>query len=484
MAQTQVLAADLTPQQGSQSTLRRELGFWGTASLSVGGMAPTLAMSVTGVQAARLLGRAAPLAYVLAGLGMALIGFGFVRLSAAFSHAGSVYAFIGKTLGPRAGFFASWTLIGTYIVFPPVSVLGMAAFTQAFLRHAGIAANVDWLPIALVSWAVVWALVARGIKLTAGSVIVVEAISLVLIAALIAVIFVRLGIGHAPAHQALSLDVVKIPPGVGLSTIALAATFGILSFGGFESAMSAGEESQHPRRVIPRSIVAAVAFGGVFYVLCISGQVLGFGTDSGGVAQYAHSSAPLGDLARTYVGHTMADILDVAAVLSSLGAALVGVAVASRTLFALARDHLLSDRVAEVSSSSGTPTGAVAASMIMTLVLLVPFGLAGTSALNAFFYLATIGTLSLLVLYVLVSVSAFTLEVRKGPGKRKAVGLLVPIGGAAVALYVLYRNLIPAPASPYDVFPYIVAAWLVLGAALAWLVPSIRERVSGGLAAR
>jgi amino acid transporter len=108
-------------------------------------MAPTLAMSVTGVQAARLLGRAAPLAHVLAGACMVLIGYGFVRLSAAFSHAGSVYAFIGRTLGPRAGFFATWMLIGTYIVFPPVSVLGMAAFTQAFLRHAGISRNDTWL---------------------------------------------------------------------------------------------------------------------------------------------------------------------------------------------------------------------------------------------------------------------------------------------------------------------------------------------------
>src|SRR5207247_184987 len=103
--------------------------------------------SVTGVQASRLLGSAAPLAYVLASVGMAFIGYGFVRLSAAFSHAGSVYAFVGKTLGPRAGFFAGWALIGTYIVFPPVSVLGMAVFAEAFVRHSGIATSVDWLPL-------------------------------------------------------------------------------------------------------------------------------------------------------------------------------------------------------------------------------------------------------------------------------------------------------------------------------------------------
>ena len=365
MAQTQALTGGIPPRRGARDALRRDLGFWGTASLSVGGMAPTLAMSVTGVQAARLLGRAAPLAYVLAGVGMLLIGYGFVRLSAAFSHAGSVYAFIGKTLGPRAGFFATWMLIGTYIVFPPVSVLGMAAFTQAFLRHAGITTSSDWLPIALVSWVVVWLLVSRGIKLTARSVIAVEAVSLLLIAALIVVIYLRLGVGRPPGRQMLTGDVFKIPPGTGLSTIALAGTFGILSFGGFESAISAGEESHRPTHVIPRSIVAAVLFGAVFYVFCISGQMLGFGADTIGVSQFGHSSAPLGDLARTYVGRAMADLLDVAAVLSSLGAALVGVAVASRTLYALARDRLLASRISAISRHTGTPVGAVAASMAL-----------------------------------------------------------------------------------------------------------------------
>src|SRR5205823_4459755 len=149
---------------------------------------------------------------------------------------------------------------------------------------------------------------------------------------------------------------------------------------------------------------------------------LGFGTDRSGVAQFAHSTAPLGDLAHAYVGSAMADLLDVAAVLSSLGAALVGVAVASRTLFALARDRVLAKRMADVSHTTGTPTGAVAASMLMTLVLLLGFGLGGTSALNAFFYLATIGTLSLLVLYVLVSISALKLEASKRSGQRSIVG--------------------------------------------------------------
>src|SRR3954454_19917511 len=205
--------------------LRRDLGFWGTAPLSVGGMGSTLAMSGTGVQAARLLGPAAPLAYLLAGVGMVFIGYGFVRLAAAFSHAGSVYAFVGRTLGPRAGFFTTWALLGTYVVFPPVSVLGVAAFAQALLRHAGVSRSADWLPIALVGWVVIWVLASRGIKLTGRSVILVEGVSLAFIAALVVVIYGRLGMGDPPGRQSLPADVFEIPAGTGLATVGLAATF-------------------------------------------------------------------------------------------------------------------------------------------------------------------------------------------------------------------------------------------------------------------
>jgi len=142
-----------------QPALRRELRFSQTASVSVGVMAPTLAMSVTGVAAAGELGRAAPLAFAVAALGVGLVAYGFVRLAGEFSHAGSVYAFVGNTLGPRPGFLAGWALLGTYLVFPPVSMMGVAIFGRAFLNTTGLAHDADWYPLALVvlampqSWA-------------------------------------------------------------------------------------------------------------------------------------------------------------------------------------------------------------------------------------------------------------------------------------------------------------------------------------------
>jgi hypothetical protein len=113
----------------------------------------------------------------------------------------------------------------------------------------------------------------------------------------------------------------------------------------------------------------------------------------------------------------------------------------------------------------------------------VVFGLAGTSALNAFFYLATIGTLSLLVVYILVSISAFRLIVG-GLVRASRFELILPVGGVAVAAYVLYRNLVPAPAFPFDIFPYVVAAWLLVGLGIALAVPGLARRISEQLALR
>jgi amino acid transporter len=140
-----------------------------------------------------------------------------------------------------------------------------------------------------------------------------------------------------------------------LSALTLAATSGFLAFAGFESAGSLGEESLVPRHVIPRAIIAAVAFGAVFYVACIVVQTLGFGTGPAGVSAFRHSQAPLGELARRYVGTPLAALLDLGAVLSALGAGLGGVIVAARMMFAFGRDGLARRPLSGV--SAGTNRG-------------------------------------------------------------------------------------------------------------------------------
>jgi len=290
------------------------------------------------------------------------------------------------------------------------------------------------------------------------------------------VIYWRLAAGTAPGGQRFSGSVFVLPPGVGLSALALAATSGFLAFAGFESAGSLGEESFAPTRAVPRAIITAVAFGAIFYVACVTAQSLGFGTGAGGVSAFRHSQAPLGDLAKRYVGNPLAALLDLGAALSALAAGLGGVTVAARMLFSFGRDGITSRRLSGVSTVTGVPLRALAVEMLIGLALLTAFRVAGVSALNVFFYLATIGTLSLLVMYVLTNVAA-----ARHLGRRSLWQVVAPAGGVLIAGFVLYHNVWPVPPAPYEYFPYLVLGWLAAGLVITVAVPGFSGKVGVGL---
>ena len=216
----------------------------------------------------------------------------------------------------------------------------------------------------------------------------------------------------------------------------------------------------------------------------MTAQTLGFGTDAAGVHAFSHSGAPLGDLARSYAGSALADVLDLVAVLSALGAGLGCTSVGTRMLFALGRDGILSRDLAGVSASTGTPAAALAAELTLSLCAIVGFAIAGTPAINVFFYLATMGILSLLVMYVVTNLGALRYLFF---GERRLVSfaeIVFPVGGIGFAVYTLYKNLWPVPAYPFDVFPYIVAGWLAVGLAIAIFVPGFSSRVDRELRSR
>jgi amino acid transporter len=167
--------------------------------------------------------------------------------------------------------------------------------------------------------------------------------------------------------------------------------------------------------------------------------------------------------------------------ISALGAGLGCAAVGSRLLFALSRDGVFDRRLAGVAQSTGAPSPALALLMLLDGSGLIAFGAAGTAPIKVFFYFATIGVLSLLVMYIVTNAAAMMFLWRE---ERRWLDIALPLGGIGVAGYTIYRNVYPAPASPFDVFPYIVLGWLVLGAGAAVLVPGFAQRLGRQLALR
>ena len=236
--------------QKREGTLRRELSFIEAIALSIGIMAPTAAMALNGSLAAGITGSAVPLAFLLAAIAVALASFSFIQFSRYFAHSGSVYGFNGVALGPRAGFFSGWALLGTYLAFTGASTAEIGNFAQAFFASVNV--NIDWLPLALVAGVLIWGFAYSAIALSTRLTLVMEGVSVLLILIVTVVILSKVGAAGQLTAQPFN------PGNQPLSSVGLAAVFGFLSFAGFEGAATLGEETRNPRRNIPLAILAAV----------------------------------------------------------------------------------------------------------------------------------------------------------------------------------------------------------------------------------
>jgi hypothetical protein len=52
----------------------------------------------------------------------------------------------------------------------------------------------------------------------------------------------------------------------------------------------------------------------------------------------------------------------------------------------------------------------------------------------------------------------------------------------ALVGYTLYNQLVPAPAWPYSLFPYVTLVWLAAGAAVVVFAPRLATKIGQGLA--
>jgi len=455
--------------------LRRELNIWETIGISVALMAPSMAANINPQGTVGVVGRAIPLTFVLATVGVLLVSWTFVRLSQRFHHSGSVYGFVGATIGPRAGVVAGWGLVGTYTFYGVVTSMAAGRIFSAFLAGIGVwDSPPDWAAfvIAAIVLAGVYALTVAPVRRGTRTLLVIEGGTVLLILLVTLVVIVRLAAGSAPGGRGLTLTPFSVAPGTDPSALFLGVVFGFLSFAGFEAAATLGEEAREPRRDIPRAILGTAIFGGLFFILVTWVEVMGFGADDAGLKAFGSSNALVADLGTSYVGSWLGDLISLGASISAFGCALACAVGASRLVFALARDDVAPRPLARVSATRGTPEGAAVAVVGTMLALDIVIGLLyrgeDSPSLATFVAAGTIGTLILLVVYVLATIGATRLVFF--PRGRAAVRaeIVIPVLGLALLGYTLWRNIIPFPEGAARWLPITAVVWLL--AALAFVL--------------
>jgi amino acid transporter len=402
------------------------------------------------------------LAFVVATIGLSLVGLNVNQFARMSASPGSLYAFTTMGLGPTLGVLAGWGLMAAYLC-TAIALGGAAANFILLLLHSPTGAAWPYFAYALVI-ILPWIVAYRDIRLSAKLTLALEFSSVGLIALLVVLVFAKAGFRVHIPHLQLQ--------GLTPKAFFLGLVLAIFCYVGFESSTSLGEEAKNPLRTIPRAVIGSCVLVGIFYTLCSFAEVGGFAAANqtlDGNADVLKTMAVFGGIG------WMAPILVIMALVSSLGCVLASLNAGCRMLFSMGRHGLFHSSIGGAHKTNETPHIAVtfcaAGALILGLFSMEHYGCSPTDLLN---FAGTFATYGFLVGYVLISLAA--------PMYLKKQKMLTPKAIVISALAVLFMvvpivgSFYPLPDPPVRYFPYIFMVYLAVGC--IWLMIQ-RARSSG-----
>jgi len=381
-----------------EARLVRALGVWGLAAaivnVTVGGGIFRLPAA-----AASSLGTAAPIAYLVCAVAMALIVLCFAEAGSRVDLTGGPYAYVEVAFGPFVGFLAGVMLwvVGTFAL-SAVATLFADAVGALVPALAGREARAGLLVLVLALFA---GINVAGVKQgsTVNSIATVAKLLPLLLLVAVGALAVR--------SENLAWTA---PPAVG--DVARASAVLIFAFAGIESALVPSGEVKDVARTVPRALfLAMIGITALYLAIHLVTQgILG--------GALAGQATPLAQAAGEAMGSTGRTLLLAGASISMFGY-IGGMTLAvPRALFALGRDGFLPRALASVHPRHRTPHVAIAAQAVITAALALTSG---------FDRLAILANLATLLLYAGCCLAAW--ELRRREVRAGGIPFRVPGGG-------------------------------------------------------
>jgi APA family basic amino acid/polyamine antiporter len=360
------------------------------------------------------LGPAAPIAYVVCAVLMALIVCCFAAAGSRVSLTGGLYAYVEVAFGPFVGFLAG-------VLYFLMATFAVASVASAFAGSVGAAWPQAATPMgrSIVIVALFAGLAGVNVRGVKPGVRLVELITVLKLLPLL--VLVAAGIWFVNPEY-LRWPAVPTVSAVGRTAIIL-----IFAFVGLEVALVPSGEVRDPARTVPRALFSALAITTTLYLL-IQGVAQGLL----GPAMAEHATAPLAEAASRVLGHGGRLLVLAGAMVSMFGYVSGDMLGSPRALFAFARDGSLPSVLARVHPRFHTPYVAIA----------VHACIVGTLAVSSSFtQLAILANVAALTLYLMCVVASYELQRRnvRADGTPFAVpgGPAIPLLAAAAIVWLL-----------------------------------------------
>ena len=439
--------------------LRRRLTRWDLVVYGLLFIGPLAPVGVYGVLDARTNGAVA-LVYVVATLAMGFTAWSYAEMSRVVPHAGSVFAYASRGIGPTAGFFAGWLAMLDYVLIPSVAYL-----FSGIALHALVPAVPAWV-FTVVAFVATTLLNLAGVRVAARAGLVVLVGELVVLAVFMVAGGIVLAAGGGARSWLSPFTSLAAPdPSLVMNAVSVA----VLSYLGFDAIASFAEESEGDARHVGQAIGLCLAVAGVAFVAqtwmvaVLSDQipaVLAAAPAGQGTAFY--------DVTRTAIGGWLATGLAVTKAIGPMFAAMTGQAAAARLLYGMARDGRLPGQLATVDEVRGVPRTALIVTAAVTLVVSV-WAARRPDGLGVLVSIVDVGALSA---FLLLQVSVVGYFVRRRLAPASPLHTIVPLCGGTVILWVLVEASLLAQ--------QVAAVWVVAGLGV-WLA---RGRLADRQAAR
>jgi amino acid transporter len=437
-----------------------KLSLWDCIAQSVGFIGPVFSTAfvfplLMGVLSAsgKGAGVAAPLAVLIAVIGIFALGWIVAQYAKRIHAAGSLYDYVSNGLGGTLGSAAGWLYYGGAIAL----TIGLGVFIGGFI-HDTLLTEFNDEPLPVWAWNAIWAVVLflvlyLGVKLSTRLQLGLALVSMLVLLAFNIYVIAKVGDGN---DLGKAFDPSGSTTG-DLSGVLFGVLYGLLIFVGFETAANLAEETAQPKRQIPKAVLISVVIVSVFYLVGSYTQVAGFGFSLETFSTPDVFLAPVFALGGQYSSTSMVRLLELIVLLDMMAVG-IGAAVAStRGVFAMARDRRLPRGLAKVSARFGTPVGAIVFLIVLQGVLIWAtqsqtdlFALVDTPHYAAIFgWMSTFGAFALVAVYLMMSVGSL-LGLRDHPNRlgiwiAALIGIAVTGGAIYGAFYQVKSPTLLAP---------------------------------------